>query len=135
MPDSVGKVFNFGRPTPLVSVSQDGKSLPEPYVYRDILDSSLANTTYTPSKIIQINGEDAKQYLENLSQRGSLQDRDALYNNVFYELAVVSQGSGGAGMVSLTLLPIYTLHPSNLSREHSLEEDEADGSTQARQPS
>ncbi|KAF2755789.1 hypothetical protein EJ05DRAFT_442160, partial [Pseudovirgaria hyperparasitica] len=102
IPDVVSKIFNFGRPIPLVSVSKDGKSLPEPYAYPDILASSLANATFEPSKIVKINGEDAKTYLETFSQFGSLQDRDALYNNIFYELAIVSLGSSGAGSGTFT---------------------------------
>ncbi|KAF2197853.1 hypothetical protein GQ43DRAFT_423719 [Delitschia confertaspora ATCC 74209] len=98
VPDVIGTVFNFGRPVPLVSVSEDGKKLPEAFVYPDILAASFGNATFTPSPITTINGQDAKEYLENWSQYGSLQDRDALYNNVFYELAVVSLGTSGSGM-------------------------------------
>lgn len=98
IPDSVGTIFNWARPVPLVSVSTDGKELPQPYVYADVLAESLGNTSFTPSPITKINGEDATDFLENWSQRGSLQDRDALYNNVFYELAVVSLGPTGSGI-------------------------------------
>jgi hypothetical protein len=41
--------------------------------------------------------QDVNKYLENLSQVGSLQDRDALYNNLFYQLAQVSLGTLGSG--------------------------------------
>ncbi|KAF2834644.1 hypothetical protein M501DRAFT_1000091 [Patellaria atrata CBS 101060] len=102
VPDSVGKVFNWARTEPLVSVSSDGESSPQPYVYRDILTASFGNVSFTPSPIVQINGQNATTYLENWSQYGSLQDRDALYNNVFYELAVVSLGAAGAGMGTFT---------------------------------
>ena len=93
MPDSVGSIFNWARPVPLVSVSEDGKELPKPFVYPDILAASFGNATFTPSAITKINGEDADDWLEKWSQYGSLQDRDALYNNVFYNLAAVSIGS------------------------------------------
>ncbi|KAF9629447.1 Peptidase S41 [Lasiodiplodia theobromae] len=102
VPDSVGGIFNFGRPLPLVSVSDDGASAPKPYVYPDVLASVLHNATFTPSAVSQIDGEAAATWLENWSQYGSLQDRDALYNNVFYELAVVSLGSSGSGMGTFT---------------------------------
>ncbi|KAF2476536.1 peptidase S41 family protein-like protein [Lindgomyces ingoldianus] len=102
IPDVIGTVFNWARPIPLVSVSEDGKALPKPYVYPDVLASSLGNASFTPSAISTINGQNAKEYLENWAQYGSLQDRDALYNNVFYELAVVSLGPSGAGMGSFT---------------------------------
>lgn len=98
VPDVVGTVFNFARPVPLVSVSSDGKELPQPYVYADVLAESLGSATFTPSPITHIDGEDAKDFLENWAQYGSLQDRDALYNNVFYELATVSLGPVGSGI-------------------------------------
>ena len=59
---------------------------------------SFGNASFTSSPITKINGEDAKEYLENWAQFGSLQDRDALYNNVFYELATVSLGPVGSGI-------------------------------------
>ncbi|KKY23496.1 putative peptidase s41 family protein [Diplodia seriata] len=102
VPDSVGGIFNFGRPVPLVSVSDDGTSAPKPYAYPDVLASVLKNSTFTPSAISQIDGEQATEWLEAWSQYGSLQDRDALYNNVFYELAVISLGSSGSGMGTFT---------------------------------
>ncbi|KAL1591335.1 hypothetical protein SLS60_012079 [Paraconiothyrium brasiliense] len=98
VPDVVGTVFNWARPVPLVSVSADGKELPKPYVYADILAESYGNASFTPSVITKINGQEATEFLENWSQRGSLQDRDALYNNVFYELASVSLGPTGSGI-------------------------------------
>lgn len=98
MPDVVGTVFNYARPVPLVSASSDGKELPQAYVYADVLAESFGNSTFTPSPITKINGQDAKDYLENWAQYGSLQDRDALYNNVFYELATVSLGPVGSGI-------------------------------------
>jgi hypothetical protein len=83
---------------PLVSVSADGKELPKAYVYADVLAESFGNSTFTSSAISMINGQSAKDYLENWAQYGSLQDRDALYNNVFYELATVSLGPVGSGI-------------------------------------
>ncbi|KAK7516335.1 hypothetical protein IWZ03DRAFT_423667 [Phyllosticta citriasiana] len=102
VPDSVGGIFNFGRTLPLVSVSVDGKSLPQPYAYPDILEASLGDSSFTPSPIVKIDGEPATTWLENWSQYGSLQDRDALYNNVFYELAIVALGNSSAGMGTFT---------------------------------
>jgi hypothetical protein len=72
--------------------------LPKAYVYADVLAESFGNATFTSSAISKINGQDAKDYLENWAQYGSLQDRDALYNNVFYELATVSLGPVGSGI-------------------------------------
>jgi hypothetical protein len=79
-------------------VSDDGVELPKPYVYTDVLTETFGNASFTPSSIVKINGQDAIEYLENWAQRGSLQDRDALYNNVFYELATVSLGPSGSGI-------------------------------------
>lgn len=98
IPDVVGTVFNWARPVPLVSVSEDGDALPKPFVYPDILASSFGNASFTPSAIIKINGEHAAKWLEDWAQYGSLQDRDALYNNVFYNLAAVSIGPGGTSI-------------------------------------
>lgn len=97
-PDVIGTVFNFARPVALVSVSADGKELPKAYVYADILAESFGNSTFTPSPISKINGEDPQAFLENWAQYGTLQDRDALYNNVFYVPASVSLGGSGAGI-------------------------------------
>lgn len=102
VPDSVGAIVTWGRPISLVSISEDGKKLPVPFVYQDILAASFPNSTYTPSAVLKINGEDAATYLEKISQYGSLQDRDALYNNVMYSLPQIQLGSTGAstGMFS-----------------------------------
>jgi hypothetical protein len=97
IPDSVGSIFAWGRPIPLVSVSEDGEQLPAVFVFADVLGMQYNNISYTPSPVVQIDGKDASEFLETLSQFGSLQDRDALYNNVFYELAQVSLGTQGSG--------------------------------------
>ncbi|KAH7046704.1 peptidase S41 family protein [Macrophomina phaseolina] len=102
VPDSVGAIFTWGRPISLVSISEDGQKLPAPFVYEDILAASFPNSTYTPSAILKIDDQDATTYLQDLSQHGSLQDRDALYNNLMYELSQIQLGSSGAttGMFS-----------------------------------
>jgi hypothetical protein len=98
IPDSVGAVFNWGRPVPLVSVSADGTQLPAVFAYYDVLGMQFKNISYTPSPVVEIDGQDATSFLEQYSLYGSLQDRDALYNNMFYELAQVSLGSSGSGV-------------------------------------
>jgi hypothetical protein len=96
--DSYNTIFSYGRKTPLVSVSLDGVSIPEVFVYQDILDYVSRNSTGTqPSPLKLINGEDSTEWLLNFSQVGSLQDRDALWNNMFYLLGQVSLGSSGSG--------------------------------------
>ncbi|KAF2028533.1 hypothetical protein EK21DRAFT_69551 [Setomelanomma holmii] len=102
IPDSVSQIFQWGRPVPLVSVSADGEQLPSVFVFADVLGSHFNNISYTPSPVVEIEGQDVSEWLENWSQYGSLQDRDALYNNVFYELAQVSLGTGGSGTGTFT---------------------------------
>lgn len=96
-PDSVTGIFSWGRTTPLVSVSLDGQSTPEVYAYADVLTASFGNATFTPSPLVEIDGQNATEFLLNWSQYGSLQDRDALWNNLFYTLAQVSLGTSGTG--------------------------------------
>ncbi len=96
-PDSVNLIFSFGRTTPLVSVSKDGESIPEVYVYADVLAASFSNSTFTPSPLTEIDGQNSTEWLLNFSEYGSLQDRDALWNNMFYLLAQVSLGPTGTG--------------------------------------
>lgn len=97
VPDSVGGVFQWGRNLPLVSVSEDGEQLPAVFAFEDVLGLQYKNISYTPSAVVKIDSMEATDFLESLSQLGSLQDRDALYNNVFYELAQVGLGESGSG--------------------------------------
>lgn len=96
-PDSVTAIFSFARTTPLVSVSSDGMSIPEVYVYSDILSTLKGNATFKPSPLREINGEDSTQWLLDFAENGSLQDRDALWNNIMYIPAQVSLGPVGTG--------------------------------------
>jgi hypothetical protein len=74
----------------------------------DIYNYTKSNT-FNASAITRINGQDVNRYLEDISQQGFLQDPDALYNALFYELAIDAQyanmqytgafaGAGRAGM-------------------------------------
>lgn len=108
-PDLLSKAVGFRRPIQLVSVSRDGIEIPKIYIrgksspnncriialiIRSEEVASVSNhTTNTVSAVSKINGEDAVDYLANLSQLGFLQDPDALYNNMFYELAMDAQYS------------------------------------------
>lgn len=80
-----------------MSLSVDGEAIPQPYVYADVLTASFGNASFTPSYITEIDGVDAVDYLLDWSQCGSLQDRDALWNNLFYIPAQISLGSSGTG--------------------------------------
>lgn len=97
IPAIIGSVFAFGRPVSLTSYSVDGIQTPEVYVYNDVL-SNLVNGTMTSfSAVSEINGQKASEYLEEWVLHGALQDPDALYNNVFFNLASASLGSSGVG--------------------------------------
>lgn len=96
-PDSVNSIFSFGRTTPLVSVSVDGLSIPEVYAYQDVLDTIIGNATYAPSPLTHIDGEDSTEFLLNWADYGALQDRDALWNNLFYLLQSISLDRTGTG--------------------------------------
>jgi hypothetical protein len=96
VPDVVNSLFQWYRPMPIVSVSNSDDELPGIFAYGDII---LAGTdsSFKPSAIEEINDTDVLQYLDTLSQIGSLQDRDALWNTVFYSLPQIALGSEGLG--------------------------------------
>ncbi|MCJ1432440.1 hypothetical protein MMC27_001796 [Xylographa pallens] len=72
----------------LVSVSSDGISKPSIFMLEDVLlrqgQSSLG---YTPSPVVDINGQNAEMFLEAFSLDDKFQDPDALYNHKFFEIA------------------------------------------------
>ncbi|KAH0396556.1 hypothetical protein KCU89_g9187, partial [Aureobasidium melanogenum] len=95
--DVVGNLFSFGRASALVSVSEDGKDLPAVYVYADILAAQTGNSSFSPSQVILINGMGTTEFLLDWAQYGGHQDKDALWNNLFYSPAQVSLGGSGTG--------------------------------------
>ncbi|KAK4497275.1 hypothetical protein PRZ48_011725 [Zasmidium cellare] len=97
-PDSVAEVFTWSRRTPLVSVSVDGVSIPEVYVYQDILDRVAGNASYTPSPLTLINERNSTEFLLEWAQNGNLHDPDALWNDMFYQLQATSIGAPGNGI-------------------------------------
>jgi len=104
LPDLLSKAVSFSRPVSLVSVSKDGVKLPKIYERNDIIafnDIGNFNSTngslFLPSEVVRINGEDAVVYLNSLAQAGALQDPDALYNNMFFEMAINAQNWGSYG--------------------------------------
>lgn len=96
VPDVVNSLFQWDRPLPLVSVSDDGQNLPAIFAYSDIVLAGK-DSKFTASPIEEIDNYYVMEYLEKLSQIGSLQDRDALWNTVFYSLPQVSLGPSGLG--------------------------------------
>ncbi|KZF23881.1 hypothetical protein L228DRAFT_246725 [Xylona heveae TC161] len=95
--DAVGNAISFGRQRALVSVSVDGQALPKIYIYEEIFASAQAGSTNLPSAVTKINGQDVVTFLENLAQFNNLQDPDAAYNSLFYDLAQVSLLENGQG--------------------------------------
>ncbi|KAL0472601.1 hypothetical protein QR685DRAFT_473342 [Neurospora intermedia] len=82
-PDALTRVFEWRRQRSLVSISEDGKSLPVIKVYEDI----LANPK-NASVVKLINGIDAATYLaKTIDVAGISQDPDANYNTMFYQKA------------------------------------------------
>jgi hypothetical protein len=77
-------------------VSEDGVELPLIYAYTDVLESYAGNSSFKPSHIIQIDGVDTTDFLLDLAQYGGSQDKDALWNTLFYSLAQVSLQSEGS---------------------------------------
>ena len=106
-PDIIAKAFYFSRSFSVVSVSIDGVSEPEVYVASDILryygqTQYSSNSTFkAPSPIVSIDDEDVISFLEELSLNDVLQDPDALWNNVMYNPAYFTQGSGSGGGIFL----------------------------------
>ncbi|KAJ4424159.1 hypothetical protein N0V82_001207 [Gnomoniopsis sp. IMI 355080] len=77
----------------LASVSLDGKSVPKIYALSDI---QLYNSdpSFKPSPVTSLNGKDPVATNEDLSLLGVLQDRDALYNTMFYSPALFAANKG-----------------------------------------
>src|SRR5258708_14597106 len=96
-PDSVGGLFRWGRPLPLVSVSSDGEEIPAIFAYKGVL-LAAEDSSFEPSPIVEINGGDAVEYLLTIAQLSASQDRDACWNDVFFSLPEVALGGAGAAV-------------------------------------
>ncbi|KAK3956608.1 hypothetical protein QBC32DRAFT_108921 [Pseudoneurospora amorphoporcata] len=91
-PDALTRVFEWRRQRSLISISEDGKSLPVIKVYEDV----LANPK-TASVVKLINGIDAATYVaKTIDAAGFSQDPDANYNSMFYQKATFAN-SGSTG--------------------------------------
>jgi len=102
IPDVVGNIFQFGRTTALVAVSEDGTDPPLVYAYTDVLDSYAGNSSFNPSHIVQIDGKNTTDFLLDWSHHGGHQDKDALWNDIFYSNAQASLGGLGSGPGTFT---------------------------------
>ncbi|KAK0736146.1 hypothetical protein B0T21DRAFT_175765 [Apiosordaria backusii] len=88
-PDALTRVFEWRRQLALVSISEDGASLPVIKIYEDIIASPE-----TASIVSLINGVDAATYVaETIYKATYNRDPDAAYNSMFYEKASVTIGS------------------------------------------
>ncbi|OAP57019.1 hypothetical protein AYL99_09131 [Fonsecaea erecta] len=98
IPDAYS-VFNYENlQLPIVSVSSDGKQLPEIYALADMLAQQAgAAEGWTPSPIVKVNGTEVVPYLSQMAFNGTMahQDLDALYNRIFFSpLATADSDSG-----------------------------------------
>ncbi|KAI9050240.1 hypothetical protein LZ554_006377 [Drepanopeziza brunnea f. sp. 'monogermtubi'] len=89
-PDAYSKAFEFSRQRSLVSISEDGTSLPVIKLYEDVISSPS-----TASVVSKINGVEASKYVADTIFASTLhQDPDAAYNSMFFEKAFVAVDSG-----------------------------------------
>ncbi|CZT51805.1 uncharacterized protein RSE6_13005 [Rhynchosporium secalis] len=96
-PDALTKAFEWGRKRALVSISEDGTTLPVIKIYEDVIASPS-----TASVVVKINGVEASKYVAEFAYTASFnQDADAAYNTMFAEIAFTATGTGtGHGFFS-----------------------------------
>lgn len=91
-PDLLTIPFDWNRPLSLVSISPDQSTLPEIYVYEDVVNKSSVGSA---SVVSLINGIDATTYLEDRIYQGSWnQDADSAYNSMFWEISNYANALG-----------------------------------------
>ncbi|KAH6646022.1 hypothetical protein BKA67DRAFT_595464 [Truncatella angustata] len=89
--DLLTSAIEFGRQWALVSISEDGTSLPVIKVYGDVISNPE-----TASIVKLINGLDAVTYLEGwIFQASSNQDADSAWNSLFFSKAYNHTGTQG----------------------------------------
>ncbi|KAK2630058.1 hypothetical protein QTJ16_000878 [Diplocarpon rosae] len=92
-PDALTKAFEWGRKRSLVSISEDGTSLPVIKLYGESED--VISSPSTASVVTQINGVEASKYVADFIFTASFnQDADAAYNTMFFKKAFVAGGIG-----------------------------------------
>ncbi|KAG6003744.1 hypothetical protein E4U21_001747 [Claviceps maximensis] len=91
-PDLLTRAFRWRRPMlPIVSVSEDGISLPVIKLQKDV----VANAKTAPA-ITKINGIDAAKFIEDTVNSASfLQDPDAAYNTMFWSKSTLANKGVG----------------------------------------
>ncbi|POS82768.1 hypothetical protein EPUL_005198, partial [Erysiphe pulchra] len=89
-PDLLSRAFDFRRQRALVSISEDGQSLPVIKLFDDVIRAPRVASTIT-----QINGIDASEYLVyDVVKTTGLQVIDAGYNSLFYSKAGFALNNG-----------------------------------------
>lgn len=93
-PDIIASAMQFQRPpgTELVSVSSDGKALPEVFTYQDIRKANN-DSSFKPSAVKKINGVSAMTYLQNASAQSDFHDADTRWNALFPSQALIASGT------------------------------------------
>ncbi|PBP16544.1 hypothetical protein BUE80_DR012456 [Diplocarpon rosae] len=92
-PDALTKAFEWGRKRSLVSISEDGTSLPVIKLYGESED--VLSSPSTASVVTHINGVEASKYVADFIFTASFnQDADAAYNTMFFQKAFVAGGIG-----------------------------------------
>lgn len=115
--DLLTSVLEFGRQWALVSISEDGTSLPVIKVYGDVISSPD-----TASVVTLINGIDAVTYLEGwIFQASSNQDADSAYNSLFFSKAYNQSGTQGYFKQSGRVRYIYPGPETSLTFENGTE--------------
>ncbi|KAG5928950.1 hypothetical protein E4U42_007582 [Claviceps africana] len=91
-PDLLARPFKWTRqPVPLVSISEDGTSLPVIKLQSEVLANAKTAQTVT-----KINGVDAAKFIEDSVNAASyLQDPDAAYNTMFWSKATAAASGSG----------------------------------------
>ncbi|KKY28855.1 putative peptidase s41 family protein [Phaeomoniella chlamydospora] len=95
--------FGFQDASPLVSISEDGVSLPKIFQYFDLVNWT-SSATWQPSDVATVNGQNVTDYIDSFGMYAGYADPDARWNAQFYEVArnnsmgslgVYIDGSGG----------------------------------------
>ncbi|POR32523.1 Uncharacterized protein TPAR_07296 [Tolypocladium paradoxum] len=110
-PDALSRAFKWKRQRSLVSISEDGTSLPVIKLYDmtpiDLLPEDVVSSPSTASAVKLINGIDAAKYVQDTINTATFnQDVDSAYNTMFYEASMraaagVSGYFAGGGRISI----------------------------------
>jgi hypothetical protein len=115
--DFLTSAVEFARQWALVSISEDGSSLPVIKVYQDVVSSPE-----TASVVKLVNGEDAATYISNwIFQATSNQDADSGYNTMFFSKAFNQSGIPGYFKSGGRIRYIYPGENTTLTFENGTE--------------